>query len=106
MDNVTSSAPSFLLPFWERTEHWVRRSGQRYSSTVLGLAVVFPIPFPMHLTRLEEDVDEETPFLQNEDTPRKPAPTPLPRTQIAILLSVWIADSVVSHSIGPYLNQV
>jgi len=60
----------------------------------------------MYLTRLEESVDEETPFLQNGDVPQKAAPTPLPRTQIAILLSIWIAESVVSHSIGPYLNQV
>ncbi|KAI9453990.1 MFS general substrate transporter [Lactarius psammicola] len=33
-------------------------------------------------------------------------PTPLPRTQIVILFSVWIADSVVSHSIGPFFNQL
>jgi hypothetical protein len=59
-----------------------------------------------HLPSLEENVDEETPFLQDGDTPRKPAPTPLPRIQIAILLSIWIAESVVSHSIGPYLNQL
>ncbi|KAI9452896.1 MFS general substrate transporter [Lactarius psammicola] len=60
----------------------------------------------MHLTRLEEDVDEETPFLQSGGTPRKRAPTPLPRTQIAILLSIWVAEAVASHSIGPYLNQL
>ncbi len=58
----------------------------------------------MHLTTPEENVDEQTPFLSNQDVPQKP--TPLPKTQIAILLSVWIAESVVSHSIGPYLNQV
>lgn len=60
----------------------------------------------MYLPRLEGEVDEETPFLQNGDTSRKPAPKPLPKAQIAILLSVWIAESVVSHSIGPYINQV
>ncbi|KAI9446079.1 MFS general substrate transporter [Lactarius indigo] len=60
----------------------------------------------MHFTGLEEDVDEDTPFLRNENTPRKPAPKPLPRAQIAIILSVWIADSVMSHSIGPYINQL
>ncbi|KAI9449900.1 MFS general substrate transporter [Lactarius psammicola] len=60
----------------------------------------------MHLTRLEENFNEETPFLKNEDTQQKPTSTPLPRTQIVILLSVWIADSVVSHSIGPFFNQL
>lgn len=67
----------------------------------------------MSPTRFEDDdVDreEETPFLKNDDdddnvpAPRKP--TPLPAMQISVLLSLWVAESVVDHSIGPYLNQV
>ncbi|KAH8985305.1 MFS general substrate transporter [Lactarius akahatsu] len=55
--------------------------------------------------RFEDDhLDEETPFLPKDDAERKP--TPLPRLQIAILLSIWLVDSVISHSISPYLNQL
>ncbi|KAH9980690.1 MFS general substrate transporter [Russula compacta] len=69
----------------------------------------------MSPTRFEDDdVDreEETPFLKNDDdddddvpAPRS-KPTPLPAVQISVLLSLWVAESVVDHSIGPYLNQL
>ncbi|KAH9031739.1 hypothetical protein EDB84DRAFT_1492227, partial [Lactarius hengduanensis] len=63
-----------------------------------GLLPVFP-------PRFEDDhLDEETPFLPKDDAERKP--TPLPRLQIAILLSIWLVDSIISHSISPYLNQL
>ena len=56
-------------------------------------------------TRFEDDVGEETPFIPNDDpVPRKP--TPLPTFQISILLSLWVAEAVVEHSISPYINQV
>ncbi|KAH9059738.1 major facilitator superfamily domain-containing protein [Lactarius vividus] len=55
--------------------------------------------------RFEDDHhDEETPFLPKDDATRKP--TPLPKLQIAVLLSVWFIESLISHSIGPYLNQL
>jgi hypothetical protein len=57
------------------------------------------------LPRFEDDhLDEETPFFPKDDA--TPKPTLLPRVQIAMLLSVWLVESVVSHSISPYLNQV
>jgi hypothetical protein len=49
-------------------------------------------------------LDEETPFFSIDDATRKP--TPLPRAQIAMLLSVWLVESTISLSISPYLNQV
>ena len=66
-------------------------------------------PPAMSLTTSEDDIDyeDETPFLKNDDRdilPRKP--TPLPTAQISVLLSLWIAESVMDHSISPYLNQV
>ncbi|KAH9165754.1 MFS general substrate transporter [Lactarius sanguifluus] len=55
--------------------------------------------------RFEDDnLDEETPFLPKDNAERKP--TPLPRLQIAILLSIWLVESIISHSISPYLNQL
>jgi hypothetical protein len=60
----------------------------------------------------DDDVDYEdeaqAPFLKNDDPdppiPRKP--TPLPKKQFSVLLSLWIAESVMQNSISPYLNQV
>ena len=56
-----------------------------------------------------EDEDEtRAPFLKHDDhdapIPRKP--TPLPIRQFSVLLSLWLAESIVEHSISPYLNQV
>ncbi|KAI0302844.1 MFS general substrate transporter [Multifurca ochricompacta] len=50
------------------------------------------------------DIDEETPFLRSNDVSQKP--TPLPKAQFSIVLSVWLAESIVSNSISPYLNQL
>ncbi len=65
----------------------------------------------MSLTRPDDnhELDEETaPFLPDEEVRShlKPKRTPLPRTQISILVTAWVAESVLSNSIGPYLNQV
>ncbi|KAH9005446.1 MFS general substrate transporter [Lactarius hatsudake] len=64
----------------------------------------------MPLTRFEDDheIDEETPFLPNQEDPPdlKPAQTPLPTAQISILLTAWLAQSILSNSISPYLNQL
>ena len=49
-------------------------------------------------------VDEETPLLHNASTPRKA--TPLPITQITILLLLLLAEPITSLSINPYINQV
>ena len=55
--------------------------------------------------RVEDDhLDEETPFLPKENATRKP--TPLPRVQIMVLVSVYVVESIVTHSISPYINQV
>ncbi|KAH9059733.1 major facilitator superfamily domain-containing protein [Lactarius vividus] len=55
--------------------------------------------------RFEDDhIDEETPFLPKDDTTRKP--TPLPRLQIAVLVSIWLFGSITTHSISPYINQL
>ncbi|KAH9054504.1 MFS general substrate transporter [Lactarius vividus] len=65
----------------------------------------------MTLTRSEDEhaPDEETPFLTNQEVPppdSKPTRTPLPMAQISILLTAWLADSILSHSISPYINQL
>jgi len=53
-----------------------------------------------------DDNNDETPLLrvQSGDTPRKR--TPLPTTQISALVFPWIAESLVSYSISPYINQL
>ena len=48
--------------------------------------------------------DEETPLLRNGDPPRKE--TPLPITQILILLLLQVSESMMSSSLKPYINQV
>ena len=65
----------------------------------------------MTRTRLEDDheLDEDVPFLaqDQEVLPRlTPTRTPLPISQLAILLTAWFAESIISQSISPYLNQV
>ncbi|KAH9023396.1 MFS general substrate transporter [Lactarius pseudohatsudake] len=57
------------------------------------------------LPRFEDNHhNEETPLLPKDDATRNP--TPLPKLQIAVLLSVWLIESLISHSISPYLNQL
>jgi hypothetical protein len=63
----------------------------------------------MSLTRFADDDDvhreeEEIPFLETEDILRRP--TPLPKFQFSVLLTLWVAEAIVDNSIGPYLNQV
>jgi hypothetical protein len=50
--------------------------------------------------------DEETPLLhvRGKDTTLKS--TPLPAAQISVLILPWIAETIVSHSMSPYINQV
>ncbi|KAI9443964.1 MFS general substrate transporter [Lactarius indigo] len=64
----------------------------------------------MSLTSFEDDheVDEETPLFPNQEALRdlNPTQTPLPMAQICILLTAWLAESITTHSISPYLNQL
>ena len=60
--------------------------------------------------RLEDDneLDEVAPFLQDQEVLPQltPTRTPLPIPQLSILLTAWFAESIISQSISPYLNQV
>ncbi|KAN0136088.1 major facilitator superfamily [Lactarius tabidus] len=64
----------------------------------------------MTRTRLEDDheLDEDAPFLQDQEVlPHvTPTRTPLPIAQLSILLTAWFAESIISQSISPYLNQL
>ncbi|KAH9005454.1 MFS general substrate transporter [Lactarius hatsudake] len=67
----------------------------------------------MSLARSEDnhEINEETPFLPNQEalpdsnTTRTPV-TPLPIAQISVLLTAWLSESIISQSISPYLNQL
>ena len=50
------------------------------------------------------ELDEETPLLRDGTSSRKE--TPLPTTQIAVLLLLQITDPLTSLAIRPYINQV
>lgn len=54
--------------------------------------------------RSQGTVDEETPLLHDANAPRKA--TPLPVTQITILLLLLLAEPITSLSINPYINQL
>lgn len=58
----------------------------------------------MSPSRAQDTVDEETPLLHNANAPRKA--TPLPVTQITILLLLLLTEPITSLSINPYINQV
>ncbi|KAI9452900.1 MFS general substrate transporter [Lactarius psammicola] len=64
----------------------------------------------MSLARFEDnhEVDEETPFLSDQEalSSSNQTRTPLPTAQIFIILTAWLAESITSHSISPYLNQL
>jgi hypothetical protein len=64
----------------------------------------------MSPTRTEDnrEVDEESPLLPDQKVPSdsNPSQTPLPIVQISILLTAWLAESIICQSISPYLNQV
>ncbi|KAF8267045.1 major facilitator superfamily domain-containing protein [Lactarius quietus] len=48
--------------------------------------------------------DEETPLLRDGNVPRKE--TPLPITQIFVLLLLQLSEPIMSLSINPYINQL
>ena len=48
--------------------------------------------------------DEETPLLHDEYASRKE--TPLPVTQIVVLLLLQLSEPITSLSISPYISQV
>ncbi|KAI9455178.1 MFS general substrate transporter [Lactarius psammicola] len=48
--------------------------------------------------------DEETPLLRDGNAPRKE--TPLPVTQIVVLLLLQLAEPITSLAINPYINQL
>jgi hypothetical protein len=57
----------------------------------------------------DSNSDEDTPLLsvQSDDTPLKPSPaSPFPTIQISVLVLPWIAETVMTYSISPYINQV
>ena len=54
--------------------------------------------------RSTPEPEEETPLLRDENPPRKE--TPLPITQILVLLFLQSTEPVMSFSIRPYINQV
>ena len=57
-------------------------------------------------TRSNDNNYEETPLLrvQSDDAPQKP--TPLPITQISIIVLLWVGEGMAFSSIGTYINQV
>lgn len=52
----------------------------------------------------ESQPEEGTPLLSDLNPPR--AETPLPVTQVLILLLLQLCDPITSLSINPYINQV
>ncbi|KAH9059711.1 MFS general substrate transporter [Lactarius vividus] len=61
----------------------------------------------MSLTWFENshEIDEETPLLPDQEDLNS-SQTPLPTAQITILLTARLAESILSNSIGSYLNQL
>ena len=77
------------------------------NSRLVRRRVICPIeahPLSMSPTRSQGTLDEETPLLRSENSPRKA--TPLPVTQISLLLLLLLSEPVTSLSINPYINQV
>ena len=58
----------------------------------------------MPLQRPQGTPDEETPLLRDTNAPRKE--TPLPITQIVVLLLLQLSEPITSLSINPYINEV
>ena len=76
------------------------------NAPVVHRRIVCPIenhPPSMSPRRSQSTADEETPLLHGENSPRKP--TPLPVTQISLLLLLLLSEPVTSLSINPYINQ-
>jgi len=65
------------------------------------------IPSPTYPSSMDPVNDiqdnEQTPLLKK---PQKPAYTPLPKLQIAIVLILQICEPICSMSIYPYINEV
>ena len=64
-------------------------------------------PFLPHMSPAKPSqvvADEETPLLHDDSALRKP--TPLPKTQLFLLLLVRLAEPITSHSISPYISEV
>ena len=59
--------------------------------------------FPKRSQRTPEP-EEETPLLRDRNLPRKE--TPLPTTQILVLLLLQLCEPITSQLINPYINQV
>ena len=57
-------------------------------------------------TGSRDDVNDETPLLQNNGSDLPQKPTPLPTSQILIVLSERLCDLTALSSIDPYINQV
>ena len=55
---------------------------------------------------LDDNGSEETPLLRVQCGNIPPKPTPLATIQILVLLFPYLVESIVSHSINPYINQV
>lgn len=60
----------------------------------------------MSTTASRDDVNDETPLLQNNDSDLPQKPTPLPTSQILIVFSERLCDLTAHSSIDPYINQV
>ena len=52
----------------------------------------------------EEENWEETPLLRNINAPR--TETPLPTTQVVVLVLLQLCEPIASQSIRPYITQV
>jgi hypothetical protein len=59
---------------------------------------------PPKRSQRSPDPEEETPLLR--DTNPLPKETPLPITQILVLLLLQLTEPITSSSIRPYINQV
>jgi len=60
----------------------------------------------MSPTRSGDNNDEESPLLHVQCNGTSQKPTPLPITQISVLVLPWIGEAIVFCSISPYINQV
>jgi hypothetical protein len=52
----------------------------------------------------QPDSEEETPLLRKRNAAR--TETPLPTTQVVVLLFLQLSEPIVSQSIKPYITQV
>jgi hypothetical protein len=70
-----------------------------------GGLIEFGTPMsPNRSQGLQPDAEEETPLLRKRNAPR--TETPLPITQVTVLVSLQLCEPIASQSISPYINQV